>query len=67
MRKPHQTYQLNCEKQDSLEAELAAAEIEEVFEGVTEKVKNYGIVIKILFRNTGQKAHQCHQQVSHRL
>jgi len=40
--KPHKTYQLICE---SLEAELAVAEIEEVFEGGTEKVKNHGIVI----------------------
>ena len=36
-----------CKKQDGLEAELAIAEIEEVFQGGTEEVDDHGIVVAL--------------------
>lgn len=34
-----------CQKQDSLQAELAVAEVEKVLEGGTKEVENHGIII----------------------
>jgi hypothetical protein len=38
-------YQLICQQEDSLETELAVAEVEEIFQRRPEKIKNHGIVV----------------------
>lgn len=39
------TYQLISEEKHSLEAELAVAEVEQVFKGGTEQVEDHGVVV----------------------
>ena len=41
------TYKLVSEKQHSLEAELAIAEVEQIFERRAQKVKHHGVVVAL--------------------